>query len=940
MLPTHRRKIIGDLTSRKTRTLLVSLSVFVGVLGVVVLVTVGELMTRQLEKDLQPQEMAMLKVFLDQPVGQRVDNEAVLELLRSRPGVTDVEGQAVFGFQWRLPDDEEFRSGQMYAYSEPFGSINLEPVRLVRGRYPTAGANEVAIELRMAQKYGIRLGETLVVQRNGFGTVDLTVVGFIFQPYIYFGSTENSESIYLPYSDAQNILRFTGLSSIYARFTDFPTARERSSEFRRVISNLTPYRISFYLLDNPQENAFIVGARQFSRVLTILAIVAMIVANFLVTNVINTVIAEQREQIGAMKAIGATWKDVLIMYLGLAFAYGLIGTIPGVLLGLPLGRSVAIAAAPIANTVLEDTSPPLSAIALGLGMGLVVPVLAALVPVINGSRVTILEAMTDQGIISSYGRGPIPALIARLPLPLTVDHAINNILRHRSRLALTMLTLMFATAAFMGMFAVFDRLNGVITDIRAELALDLSVETARMSVFSVMQTLFTEEPISEVQPGVAVEVTVNDPVGATNEASEPPADTTASEEDEASTIFVTAVDPVTNARDITLVEGDGWLLDSSRSGIVITTEIADRFDKSVGDDMTLSSAENTRTFPIIGIAEYPLQTAFMPAEELASFVGTLRDAPEPNAYWREVRVSDAEAGALEASSGETVWAVGIDERVGRFLAPDFDVEMPGVIISRALADSLGVAEGDMLRLRPADDSLISTLLDPSAFTYPILRVLSIDPAQASLILREAPEGTFSTTDTRLIAVHWAVLAEIVQEDYREFTPRTFRVDLADPFDPRLFARPVPVYTEQVDFADRIADTILSLGALMSFASVLMGLVGGIGLFTLTSMSVHERQREIGVMRSVGATSGVIIRQFLAEGLVVGVTAWLVALPISYYLSRLLLSSVPFNEVIRFEYTPLAPVVGLVGVLIITTLATIYPGIRASQKTVAEILRYQ
>ena len=42
--------------------------------------------------------------------------------------------------------------------------------------------------------------------------------------------------------------------------------------------------------------------------LTILAIVAMIVANFLVTNVINTVIAEQREQIGAMKAIGATWK--------------------------------------------------------------------------------------------------------------------------------------------------------------------------------------------------------------------------------------------------------------------------------------------------------------------------------------------------------------------------------------------------------------------------------------------------------------------------------------------------------------------------------------------------------------------------------------------------------------------------------------------------------
>lgn len=937
MLRTHRRKILGDLFSRKTRTLLVSLSVFVGVLGVVVLITVGELMTRQLEKDLQPSEMAMLKIYLDPPIGERADNETILELLRSRPGVTDVEGQAVFGFQWKLPDDEDFRSGQIYAYSEPFGSIDLEPVRLMRGRYPQAEANEVAIEIRMAQKYGIRLGDTLVAQRNGFGTADLTVVGFIFQPYLYFGSTENTESIYLHYVDAQNILRFTGFSSLYARFTDFATARERSPEFRRVISNLTPYKISFYLLDNPQENALIIGARQFSRVLMILAIVAMIVANFLVTNVISTVVAEQRQQIGAMKAIGATGKDVLIIYLGLALAYGVIGTIPGVLVGLPLGQRVAAYAAPIANTLLEDTSPPLIAIALGLGMGLVVPVLAALVPVVNASRITILEAMTDQGISSNYGRGPLAALVARSSLPITLNHAINNILRHKSRLSLTMLTLMLAAAAFMGMYAVFDRLNGVITDIRAELSLELSVDTARLSVFSVMQTLLSEEPISEIQPGVAVEVTVNDPAG----VSEPADDTPVSEEsDEAPRIFVTAIDPIANATDITLIEGEGWHPDPTRSGIVITEEIADQFEKTVGDDLTLSSAENTRTYPILGIAEYPIETAFMPSDELASFVGTLRDAPEPNAYWRELRVSNGAVSALDAPEEAKVWAVGIDERVGRFLAPTFSTEEPGVIISRGLADAIGVAEGDTLTLRPTDGSLIGTLLDPADNAYPILRVLDIDPAQMSLILRQAPEGTLNADDPRLIAMHWTALADLVQEDYRDFTPRTFRVDLADPFDPRLFARPVPVYTEQVDFADRIGDTILSLGALMSFAALLMGLVGGIGLFTLTSMAVHERQREIGVMRSVGATTRVIIRQFLIEGIVVGLVAWIGAVPLSYYLSRLLLDSVPYHEVIRFEYTLLAPVIGLVGVLIITLLATIYPGIRASRKTVAEILRYQ
>ena len=79
---------------------------------------------------------------------------------------------------------------------------------------------------------------------------------------------------------------------------------------------------------------------------------------------------------------------------------------------------------------------------------------------------------------------------------------------------------------------------------------------------------------------------------------------------------------------------------------------------------------------------------------------------------------------------------------------------------------------------------------------------------------------------------------------------------------------------------------------------------------------------------------------VAEGVVVGLGAWLLAIPISYYLSRLLLASVPFNEVIKFNYTPFAPVLGLVGVMAITVLATFYPAVQAGRKTVAEILRYQ
>jgi len=57
-------------------------------------------------------------------------------------------------------------------------------------------------------------------------------------------------------------------------------------------------------------------------VLLILALVAMVVASFLVTTVISTVMAEHRHQIGAMKALGATRVDVLRIYLGMAVIYG------------------------------------------------------------------------------------------------------------------------------------------------------------------------------------------------------------------------------------------------------------------------------------------------------------------------------------------------------------------------------------------------------------------------------------------------------------------------------------------------------------------------------------------------------------------------------------------------------------------------------------------
>jgi putative ABC transport system permease protein len=61
---------------------------------------------------------------------------------------------------------------------------------------------------------------------------------------------------------------------------------------------------------------------------------------------------------------------------------------------------------------------------------------------------------------------------------------------------------------------------------------------------------------------------------------------------------------------------------------------------------------------------------------------------------------------------------------------------------------------------------------------------------------------------------------------------------------------------------------------------LTALVGGLGLFGTLSISVMERRREIGILRSIGARPARIRRLVLTEGVLIG----LLSLPLSYLLS--------------------------------------------------------
>ncbi|NDJ77953.1 MAG: ABC transporter permease, partial [Chloroflexi bacterium] len=222
------KKIWGDIRTRKSRTFLVALSIFIGVLGVVSLISAGDIMVTQRQADIKEDELPMISTFVAVPgsVEGNIDDNDVIDTLATYPGVTVVEGEASYPVFWQHENETRFRESTLNTYTEPLDALMIQPMRLVEGAYPVEGQNQLAVEQRMADDFGLEVGETITVRVLGAEIDDgvqeetWTISGIVFHPY----NQSSNETLYAAYADAQRLTGFQGLSSIFARFEDYPTA--------------------------------------------------------------------------------------------------------------------------------------------------------------------------------------------------------------------------------------------------------------------------------------------------------------------------------------------------------------------------------------------------------------------------------------------------------------------------------------------------------------------------------------------------------------------------------------------------------------------------------------------------------------------------------------------------------------------------------------------
>jgi putative ABC transport system permease protein len=134
-----------------------------------------------------------------------------------------------------------------------------------------------------------------------------------------------------------------------------------------------------------------------------------------------------------------------------------------------------------------------------------------------------------------------------------------------------------------------------------------------------------------------------------------------------------------------------------------------------------------------------------------------------------------------------------------------------------------------------------------------------------------------------------------------------------------------------------------LTALLAVMALLFAGVGGLSLTSTMSLNVLERTREIGILRAIGASDGIVAQIIIVEGVFIGVFSWLVATIISFPLSKFLSGSVGMtllNMPLHNEFSFGGIFIWLVIAIVISALASYLPAHNASRLSVREVLAYE
>jgi putative ABC transport system permease protein len=363
---------------RKTRTGLTMIGIIIGVMTIVGLVSVSEGLNREATSGLGLlQSITVLKESAMDPLFSGIPID-YMEEIENIPGVSVVSPEIVLLVN--SIEDSELRPMQMFTTQ----IMGVDPNKyaqmrssyfdnVIEGRgLLSSDRYSAVIGTRLADDYRKTLGDKISVN-----DIDFRIVG------IYsFGSDMLDSLVIIPYEIARDI---SGMESDTVSM--FSVETEDPGDANRV-ANRIEMRLDDVDAQTQQEfSEQIAGLLNTVRtVQMIVTSIAAIVGGIGVLNTMLTSVSERTKEIGIMKAVGWTDRDVMKVIIMESVLIGFAGGIIGIVLGI--GVSLVISGFLFFNTFV---SPSLALYALGFAV--VLGLFGGFLPARKAAKLSPIEAL-------------------------------------------------------------------------------------------------------------------------------------------------------------------------------------------------------------------------------------------------------------------------------------------------------------------------------------------------------------------------------------------------------------------------------------------------------------------------------------------------------------------------------------------------------------------
>jgi len=146
----------------------------------------------------------------------------------------------------------------------------------------------------------------------------------------------------------------------------------------------------------------------------------------------------------------------------------------------------------------------------------------------------------------------------------------------------------------------------------------------------------------------------------------------------------------------------------------------------------------------------------------------------------------------------------------------------------------------------------------------------------------------------------------------------------------------------VEFREEISRDVRSFMAIFSVVVFIAVLVAGLGVVNTMTMNILERVREIGMLRAVGLTAGQVRRMVLAEAGAMGVIGGAFGLGIGWLIAKNMVAEMSKGSSWQFDYVfpTSAFISAALTALIISQLAALYPAWRAGVMRIIEAIQHE